>query len=134
MATVISNEYLGDHQVKLTHGPTGDQIVTDLPPDNDGKGRTFSPTDLFAASLSSCILTIMGKVATRDGLNLKGTTIDIEKIMNDSPRRVGKFIGKIKFPEEFSAKDTKKMMACVSACPVHKSLHPDIEVIFDIVQ
>ncbi len=73
--------YLGDEQVELTHEETGQKILTDLPPDNGGKGRTFSPTDLFACSLTSCILTIMAKMAERDGEDFKGTNIEFEKIM-----------------------------------------------------
>lgn len=132
MATTIKTTYIGDEQVELTHGPTGDKIKTDLPPDNDGKGRTFSPTDLFTSALASCVITIMAKVAERDGLDIKGTTIDIEKHMQENPRRVSKFTGVINFSAGLEDKDKRKLLKCVEACPVHKSLHPDIEVDFTI--
>jgi putative redox protein len=130
MATTITNTYIGDGQVELIHGPTGEKITTDLPPDNGGKGRMFSPTDLFTSALSSCILTIMGEVAKRDGKSLDGTSIEIEKIMNENPRRVKKFACKVKFSSVVEEKQKKKYLACVQACPVHRSLHPDIEVEF----
>ncbi len=130
MATEIRTEYLGDDKVRLTHGPTGETIITDLPPDNGGKGRAFSPTDLFTASLSSCILTIMAKVAEREGVPFAGASIDIVKEMSESPRRVARFAGRVKLPPGLSDAQRSKLMACVRACPVHRSLHPDIKVEF----
>ncbi len=128
MATTIETKYIGDGQCELTHGPTGKKLTTDLPPDNGGKGREFSPTDLFTSALSSCILTIMGKVAERDGIPFDGSTITIEKIMNENPRRVKKFILDIKFIDGVDEKAQKKLVKCIESCPVHKSLHPEIEV------
>ncbi|MCK5882925.1 MAG: OsmC family protein [Bacteriovoracaceae bacterium] len=132
MATIITTDYKGDGQCTLIHGPTGDTVVTDLPPDNGGKGRCFSPTDLFTASLSSCILTIMGEVAKRDGIEFVGSKIEIEKIMNENPRRVKKFILKISFATSVEKKHQKKLIKCIESCPVHKSLHPDIEMEVEI--
>lgn len=129
MATVITTKYCGDGLVELVHGPTGKKIMTDLPPDNGGKGREFSPTDLFSASLASCILTIMGKMVERDNLSFEGGEIQIEKVMNESPRRIGKLILDIKYPKSFSEKEIKKYSNAIKACPVHASLHPDIEVV-----
>jgi uncharacterized OsmC-like protein len=129
MSTLISTTYLGDDQCQLTHGPTGAMLTTDLPPDNGGLGRTFSPTDLFASSLASCILTIMGKVAGRDGVELKGTTIKIEKIMQENPRRVKEFRLDIQFCSSVDDKYRAKLLKCIEACPVHKSLHPDIKIV-----
>lgn len=123
-------QYLGDEQVELTHGLSGNTILTDLPPDNGGKGRTFSPTDLLATSLCSCILTIMAKMAERDGENFKGASIEFEKIMSANPRRIGKIIGHITFPAQMSEEKKKKYLTAIKACPVHQSLHPDIEVSF----
>ncbi len=128
MATVISTKYIGDGICELTHGPTSKKILTDLPPDNGGKGTQFSPTDLFASSLASCILTIMGKVAERDGLAFGGSTINIEKIMNDNPRRVKRFVIAVTFAAGIDDAAKKKLLKCVDTCPVHRSLHPDIEV------
>ncbi|PIS47683.1 MAG: osmotically inducible protein OsmC [Elusimicrobia bacterium CG08_land_8_20_14_0_20_51_18] len=128
MATKLISKYLGDDRVEITHGPTGEKIITDLPPDNGGKGRAFSPTDLAAASLSSCILTIMAVMARRDKINIDGAEIEIEKQMRETPRRIGEFTGKIKFPAGVSSVDRKKLMMVLKACPVTGSLHPDIKV------
>jgi len=131
MAVKITAKYAGDQQVELEHGPSGTRIMTDLPVDNGGRGRTFSPTDLFASSLASCILAIMAKVAERDGLDFKGASIEIEKHMQEDPRRVAKFAGRITLPAGISGKDRAKLLECVKACPVHRSLHPDIKVEFE---
>ena len=132
MSVTMNAVYAGDNRVELTHGPSGEKISTDLPVDNGGQGRTFSPTDLFACSLASCILTIMAKVAERDGTALKGASIEIEKRMQDSPRRVAAFTGKITLPAGVSEGAKAKLAACIQACPVHRSLHPDIKVEFDL--
>lgn len=123
--------YLGDEQVEVTHGPTGKTLITDLPPDNGGKGRTFSPTDLLTCSLSSCVLTIMAKMAEKDGENLKGTSITFEKTMSDTPpRRVAKITGLICFSTHLSTEKKTRYLTAIKACPVHRSLHPDIEINF----
>ena len=133
MATTITCNYIGDGQTELTHGPTNSKILTDLPPDNGGKGRLFSPTDLLGASLSSCILTIMGKSAEKYKHDFSGASIEIEKIMNESPRRVGKFIMKITFPKQIPIEYRDRYLAAIKACPVHMSLHPDIKVEYEVV-
>ena len=125
-------QYLGDEQVELTHGLSGNKILTDLPPDNGGQGRTFSPTDLFASSLCSCILTIMAKMAERDGEDFKGAEIEFEKVMMANPRRVSKIFGIITFPSHFTDEKKKKYLSAIKACPVHHSLHPDILVDFQV--
>ena len=129
MAVKIRAEYLGDDRVELSHGPSGEKIVTDLPADNGGKGRTFSPTDLLAAAWSSCVLTIMAKAAQKDGLRLEWASIELEKQMTESaPRRVAVLRGTIVLPKGLSEAQRSKLMACVHACPVDRSLHPDIRV------
>jgi uncharacterized OsmC-like protein len=128
MAVKIKARYIGDDTVELEHGPSGKKIVTDLPEDNGGKGRTFSPTDLLAASLSSCILTIMSKAAIRDGLDLKGASVEVEKEMQASPRRVARFMGRIVLPAHFTAAQKDRLKAFIKACPVGGSLHPDVKV------
>ena len=133
MSVKMQLRYCGDFQTETVHAPSGNLLITDLPIDNGGQGRYFSPTDLFATSLASCIITIMAKVATRDGIELKDSTIEIEKVMADNPRRIAKLINKIKFAPSLTEKEKKKLLACVRACPVHQSLHPDVEVIFEEV-
>ena len=130
MELKISAVYAGDGQVELTHGLSGNKLMTDLPIDNGGKGRTFSPTDLAAASLASCVLTIMAKVAAREGIRFEGASFEIEKHMQESPRRIGRFTGTITLPAGLDAKQRAKLEACVSACPVGRSLHPEVKLDF----
>ena len=132
MAVKISAEYINNSKVKLNHCLSGDKIITDLPLDNGGKGSTFSPTDLFASSLASCVLTIMSKMADRNGINFEGAKMEMEKVMADNPRRVAKLLGIINLPDGLNETDKKRLVGCIKACPVHKSLHPDIEVSFKI--
>lgn len=130
MAFKISGVYVGDEQVELTHGLSGGKMLTDLPPDNGGRGRTFSPTDLTAASVASCVLTIMAKVAHRDGIKFEGASMEIEKHMQENPRRISALTGVIKLPPGLDAKQREKLLACVKACPVSRSLHPEIKLEF----
>lgn len=125
--TKIISVYLGDGQTELTHGPSGAKIITDLPPDNGGKGRMFSPTDLLAGALAACIETIMGKMAQRAGDDLTGMTIQIDKIMAQNPRRVGEFILDITFPAHFTPEMKERYAGAIHACPVHQSLRADIK-------
>jgi len=130
MAFKISAVYSGDDQVELTHGLSGNKLLTDLPPDNGGRGRTFSPTDLTAASVASCVLSIMAKLAQRDGIKFEGASIEIEKHMQESPRRISALTGVIKLPPGLEPRQREKLIACVKACPVSRSLHPDIKLEF----
>lgn len=119
--------YEGDLRCRLTHGPSGDEITTDAPVDNMGKGEAFSPTDLLAASLGSCMLTVMGIAAQRHQINLKGASVDVEKEMVTQPfRRIGKLTVKIKMPEGIAPDQRKLLEDTALNCPVHKSLHPDV--------
>jgi len=124
----ISAVYAGDDQVELTHGLSGSKIVTDLPPDNGGRGRTFSPTDLAAASVASCVLSIMAKLAAREGIKFEGASIEIEKHMQEGPRRIAALTGTVKLPAGITALQREKLAACIKACPVSRSLHPDIKL------
>src|SRR6185369_3573004 len=85
MATV---EYVGDLRTKATHLKSGSIITTDAPTDNQGKGEAFSPTDLVSAALSSCMMTIMGQVANREGVDLRGLKTEVAKIMTANPRKI----------------------------------------------
>ncbi|MBI5882955.1 MAG: OsmC family protein [Elusimicrobia bacterium] len=120
--------YAGDGRVELTHGPSGEKVLTDLPADHGGQARGFSPTDLFAASLASCILTIMAKTVSSEGTDFAGAAITVEKNMKEKPRMVESFSGTIRLPAGLSEKARAKVLACVQACPGHRSLHPDIKV------
>ncbi len=128
MAFKINAVYLGDDQVELTHGLSGSKMLTDLPPDNGGRGRTFSPTDLTAASVASCVLSIMAKLAGREGIKFEGASIEIEKRMQESPRRISSLTGIVKLPAGITPLQREKLMACIKACPVSRSLHTDIKL------
>lgn len=127
MVVEIKGTYEGDLRVKLIHGPSGSVLETDAPLDNQGKGSRFSPTDLVAAALASCIVTIMGIVAKRDGIRLDGLSFKLEKHMNESPRRIGKIIIEINMPKGLTEDERKKLEKAAHTCPVHFSLLPEIE-------
>ncbi len=126
--TEITCTYTGDGETELVHGPTGSKIQTDLPPDNGGKGRCFSPTDLLASAFASCMLTIMGKMAAARNDKLEGTCVKIEKIMAQNPRRVGEFVLDITFPAHFTLEQKKFYQSAVHACPVHQTLREDVKI------
>jgi uncharacterized OsmC-like protein len=129
--TKILCTYTGDGQTTLKHLTSGAQIITDLPADNGGKGRCFSPTDLFTASLAACFLTIMGKMAESKGQDLSSSSVEAEKVMYADPRRVGKIILKVTFPAHIEDKDKQKYLAALRACPVHNSLSNNIELVLE---
>ena len=127
MAT-LQTIYKGDLRTEITHLQSGSVVVTDAPTDNHGKGESISPTDMLAASLGSCMLTIMGIAAQAHNFNIDGTTLKITKIMADKPRRIAEIIVEVTFPpNNFSAKERKILELCAKECPVAQSLHPDIK-------
>ncbi|MCP4137025.1 MAG: OsmC family protein [bacterium] len=128
MAVEIKSTYIGKLSVKNIHGPSGSEVTTTAPLDNGGTGEFFSPTDLLAASLGSCMLTIMGKVAERNGIDFSGASVSVEKHMTDKPRRVQKLVVGFSLSWEYSENDRRKIEAAAKTCPVAHSIHPDIEV------
>lgn len=132
MAVEIDVVYEGDLHCTATHGPSGRQLGTDAPADNQGKGECFSPTDLVATALATCTLTTMGIVARRNNLDMTGVRAHVVKEMVSQPtRRIGSLKVTISFPADkatrLSASDRSKLEAAAAHCPVHKSLHPDVE-------
>ena len=132
MSVEIDIAYLGELRCEATHKLSGKQIFTDAPLDNHGKGESFSPTDLVATALGACMLTIMGIVAQRNNWDLGGTTVHVVKEMAARPaRRIGKLTVTITIPAAvsatFSAEDRQKIENAAHTCPVHHSLHPDVE-------
>lgn len=121
--------YKGTLRTEAKHLQSNTIIETDAPLDNQGKGERFSPTDLMATSLGSCMLTIMGIKARDMDISLEGTEVDIEKIMKAEPRRIGGINVQFKFPA-LNLDDKQKTILERAAhnCPVAKSIHPDIEV------
>ena len=120
-------EYEGELRTRAKHLKSGNEIFTDAPVDNHGKGEAFSPTDLTAASLGSCILTIMGIAAESRGMDLKGTRSEITKVMGKNPRRINKVKIQIHFKNNYSIIERKILETAAHACPVHQSLHVDLE-------
>jgi len=125
--------YKGDLRTESTHLQSGETIITDAPIDNQGKGKAFSPTDLVATALASCMLTIMGIVAKRDGIMIEGTTAEVEKIMVSNPRRIGEIRLKIIFPHPILDKDQVKLERAAHTCPVSGSLHNDLNEIVEFI-
>ena len=119
--------YNGDLRTQITHSQSGDVIITDAPIDNNGRGEAFSPTDLFASSLGSCMLTIMGITAQTHGLNIDGSTVNINKIMGTNPRRVSTIDIIININGKLNEKDKKILQKAAEHCPVSKSIHPDLD-------
>jgi len=126
MAT-IETKYLGTLRTEMTHLKSGTVVLTDAPVDNKGKGEAFSPTDLVAAALGSCMLSIMGIVANEHQFSIEGTTATITKIMTSDPRRIAEIVVDLTFQGVFTEKQ-KKILTLISAtCPVALSLHPDVK-------
>jgi len=130
-STVVYN---GGLRTTCTHIKSGNSFETDAPVDNNGKGERFSPTDLLATSLGTCMLTVMGIRARKSGFDLDGVKIDVEKIMKADPRRVGGINLSYQIPDNLKALDenTKIILKKIAqTCPVMLSIHPDIEVNVD---
>lgn len=128
--------YKGNLRTELTHLLSGTVIENDAPIDNKGKGENFSPTDLLATSLGSCMITTMAIRAADMNLNFDGTTIEITKIMSsDAPRRIVEIIATLKFTNQFIATEEQKeqLIRIARSCPVEKSLHPDIKLNIEFV-
>lgn len=124
----MSMVYEGDLRCRLKHGPSGSELVTDAPVDNQGKGQSFSPTDLVAAALGSCMLTVMGIAARKSGINIDGAKIDVEKEMVADPdRRIGRIAVNLQMPRGIAADKREFLEKIGRACPVHKSLSHDIK-------
>lgn len=120
--------YEGQLRCTLTHEPSGSVIKTDAPKDNMGKGEAFSPTDLVAAALGSCMLTIMGIAAARHNIDLKGTSVDLAKEMITAPeRRIGTIAVIFHMSPGIPQEKRSMLEAAAHSCPVHKSLHPDVK-------
>src|SRR5450755_1664443 len=122
--------YEGDLRTVALHLASGTQIETDAPVDNQGKGERFSPTDLVATALGSCMLTIMGMKARDLKLDLKGTRIEIQKTMKSDPRRVSGISLTFHLPVTLllTEQQKKSLQIAGDTCPVRYSIHPDIDV------
>lgn len=127
MATIHSR-YLGELRTEAKHIRSNEVIITDAPPDNQGRGEAFSPSDLMCSSLCSCMMTIMGIAARTHGIILEGLEAEVTKFMAPDPRRVVRIdIRFFNFPAEYSEKERAILERAARTCPVALSLHPDIE-------
>jgi len=127
--TTISIRYEGSYHCKAIHEPSNAELTTDLPPDNGGRGEYFSPTDLTAASLGSCILTIMAKTAERLHLDISEVVVTVDKEMATSPdRRIKSLKTVIKMPSSLSGKERKVLEKTAMACPMHRTLNGAIDM------
>ena len=124
----IRVEYIGDLRTQSVHLESNDKIVTDAPKDNQGLGRRFSPTDLVASALGSCLLTVMGIVAKRHKINMCSSYVDIQKHMSKSPRRISDLILNINLNEEILDNHKKILKRASAHCPVHNSLNENMKI------
>jgi len=121
--------YEGDLHCSATHGPSQNVISTDAPKDNQGRGESFSPTDLVGAALGTCMITLMGIYAQRHNVDIKGTSAHVAKEMVTVPaRRIGKLTVQIKVPASVPAEHRSALENAALTCPVNKTLHPDVIV------
>lgn len=125
----ISTTYQGQLRCTAVHGPSANQLTTDAPKDNMGKGEAFSPTDLVATALATCVLTTMGIVAQRNNLDMTGATANVTKEMVAQPtRRIGRLALHVHMPNKLSPEDQQRLENAAHTCPVHKSMHPDVQM------
>ena len=129
MSVRIEVRYEGELHTSASHGPSGASLETDAPKDNEGKGEAFSPTDLLATALGTCMLTVMGILARRKGWEMKGARVTVDKHMLADPvRRVGRLELRFEMPAGIPAEARKPLERAAHTCPVHQSLHPDVKV------
>lgn len=125
----MNGVYAGQLRCTTTHGPSKNQVSTDAPKDNQGRGEAFSPTDLVGAALGSCMMTIIGIYAQRHNLDVTGSTYHVEKEMVTAPiRRIGKLTLKFNVTGNVPADKRHALETAALTCPVHKSLHPDVQI------
>lgn len=119
--------YIGNLRTESEHIKSGNTFMTDAPLDNNGKGEAFSPTDTVATGLASCMLTVMGIKARDLDIDMSHTTAEVTKTMSSNPRRISKIQIVVTLPFKVDEKTKKILEHTASTCPVHYSLHPDIE-------
>lgn len=124
----ISGQYQGSLRTQATHLRSGNAIITDAPPDNNGKGEAFSPTDLVCAALSSCMMTIMGMLAERENIDLSGMKSDIVKIMASNPRKIAEIQITFTHPNLIASEvQRQKLKNAALTCPVALSLSDQLK-------
>jgi uncharacterized OsmC-like protein len=130
----LSSVYEGGLRCRATHAPSGTSLVTDAPVDNHGKGESFSPTDLVATALGACMMTIMGIVAERHGVNLVGMTAEtVKEMTKEPPRRIASLRTRLTIPLPADHPQRAALEQAAHTCPVHKSIHPEIDAAIEFV-
>jgi putative redox protein len=130
----IEVDYEGDLHCKAVHGPSGRDLATDAPTDNQGRGESFSPTDLVATALGTCMLTTMGILARTLSIDIAGSRATVEKEMTATPpRKIQRLKVKIDLPQGQSLENREKLERAAHTCPVARSLHADVEIPVEFV-
>jgi len=125
----ITVTYSGQLRCRAVHGPSGRDLITDAPVDNQGRGEAFSPTDLLATGLGTCMATIMGITAKRENWSLEGLGLQVDKHMTSAPpRRIARLVVQIIWPAHLDAAARATLEKAARGCPVLLSLHPDIVI------
>ena len=128
MSHKIESSYLGELRVSSTHLASNTEIITDAPVDNNGKGESFSPTDLVATALGTCMITVMGIYAEKNGILMPNVYSRTNKVMSSTPRKISKLKIEIIFGDNQLSEVEKQCLKDVALnCPVAKSLHPDLK-------
>ncbi|MBI5693488.1 MAG: OsmC family protein [Verrucomicrobia bacterium] len=124
----VTGKYQGNLHCQTRHGPSGSVLTTDAPKDNQGQGEAFSPTDLVATAFGTCIATTMAIAARKHGVELRGLQFKVTKEMSsDLPRRIARLTAEVTVPIPADHPAAKPLEGAARACPVHHSLHPDVE-------
>ena len=130
----IEMEYQGDLHCKSVHGPSGTELNSDAPKDNQGRGESFSPTDLVATALGTCMLTTMGIMACTLNVDIAGARATVEKEMTAAPpRKIQRLTSRIRMPQDLSAENREKLERAAITCPVKRSLDPTIETPIEFI-
>ncbi|MDR3339459.1 MAG: OsmC family protein [Candidatus Symbiothrix sp.] len=125
----VKTRYLGDLRTEIVHLQSGTKIITDAPTDNQGKGESFSPTDLFAASYASCALTIIGIAAQTHGFDIVGAVVKTTKVMGNNPRHIAELIVEFIFPHDrYTEKEHKIIEGAIKGCPIANSLPQELKI------
>jgi len=128
MSHKIESSYLGELRVSSTHLASNIEIITDAPVDNNGRGESFSPTDLVATALGTCMITVMGIYAEKNGILIPNVYSRTNKVMSSSPRKISKLKIEIIFEgNQLSEVEKQSLKNVALNCPVAKSLHPDLK-------
>ena len=128
----IKLTYEGDLHCHAVHGPSGTTLATDAPVDNNGRGESFSPTALVATALASCMATVIGIVARRKEIDVTGMKVAVRKFMTtEAPRRIARLELDLEMPLAADHPDAKLLESAARGCPVHHSIHPDIDVVMN---